>query len=113
MTRVFSEPEPSGHRPDGSFLGKYRSHVGVLTPLCVMRSEAPPGAEASAPFDTLSERSHGSKEVPGTSESAGHLSSLNPDQVVLTFAHSQRCISLFVTGFSGARTQMSTRPNTR
>ncbi len=38
----------------GSFLGKYRSHVGVLTPPCVMRSEAPPGAEASAPF--LAER---------------------------------------------------------
>jgi hypothetical protein len=29
----------------------------VLTPPCTMRSEAPPGAEASAPFGGLSERS--------------------------------------------------------
>ena len=30
--------------------------MGVLTPPFTMRSEAPPGAEASAPFGGLSER---------------------------------------------------------
>jgi len=33
------------------------------------------------------------------------------DQVVLTFAHFQMYISLFVAGFLGAKAQMSTRPN--